>query len=326
MPAAAWTKTQCVSAGARDDDESSADDWFRSTRGRRAPARSPRPRTPRPSTRDRAMSAGARPRRDGRTSPGIDQRPSKRACSGTRTSTTRLSQWQEWDHEMRPTGVLRTARTHRGRQLNGESCLLRDKRLQIHRTRNRSQFRGRSMADKFAKFVSNDYRGRISRRRVLQAFGVAAVGAPLSAFAQGRCMLTPGTPACNTADIKPLFEPTGWKTISLDHLTFRVADYQKEVAVLRRPHGMEAAERRWNTGGDGHWRLGSVIFKQAPAGNDGRFRRRPAVAAGARRALSSNRSASNRSSGMRRKSKRTCESAALRQLPKTATTGSKAST
>ena len=61
-------------------------------------------------------------------------------------------------------------------------------------------------------FASTDNR-TISRRTLLQALGVAAVGAPLSALAQGRCMRTFGAPACNTTPILPLFEPTGWKTV-----------------------------------------------------------------------------------------------------------------
>ena len=44
----------------------------------------------------------------------------------------------------------------------------------------------------------------ISRRKALKGLGVAAVGAPLSLSAQGRCMLTFGVPGCNTAEIKPL--------------------------------------------------------------------------------------------------------------------------
>jgi catechol 2,3-dioxygenase-like lactoylglutathione lyase family enzyme len=102
-----------------------------------------------------------------------------------------------------------------------------------------------------------------SRRRALQALGIAAAGAPLSVFAQGRCMLTFGTPACNTTDIKPIFEPTGWKTMALDHLTFRVADYQKEAAfyialmgwTLRSDDGKQAVLDM------GDW--GSAIFKRA---------------------------------------------------------------
>src|SRR6476646_3859476 len=70
----------------------------------------------------------------------------------------------------------------------------------------------------------------ISRRKALKALGVAAVGTPLSLSAQGRCMLTFGTPGCNTTEIAPVFEPTGWKTTALDHVTFRLADYKKEAA------------------------------------------------------------------------------------------------
>jgi catechol 2,3-dioxygenase-like lactoylglutathione lyase family enzyme len=106
----------------------------------------------------------------------------------------------------------------------------------------------------------------ISRRRVLQALGAAAITTPLSALAQGRCMLTFGTPACNTTDIKPLFEPTGWKTVALEHLTFQVADYQKEAAfyialmgwTLRNDNGQRAVMDL------GDW--GSVVFKQAAPG------------------------------------------------------------
>ena len=105
----------------------------------------------------------------------------------------------------------------------------------------------------------------ISRRAALQALGAAAVAAPLSLSAQGRCMLTFGTPACNTTDTAPLFAPTGWKTVALDHVTFRAADYRKEAAFyialmgwkLRSDDGTQAVLDM------GDW--GSAIFKSAPA-------------------------------------------------------------
>ena len=106
---------------------------------------------------------------------------------------------------------------------------------------------------------------RISRRRAVQVLAGAAVGAPLSALGQGRCMRAFGTPACNTTPIAPVFGPTGWKTVTLEHLTFRVADPQKEAAfyialmgwTLRSDDGTEVVLD------SGDW--GSVIFKQAPA-------------------------------------------------------------
>ena len=104
----------------------------------------------------------------------------------------------------------------------------------------------------------------ISRRTVLQALGVAAVGAPLSVFAQGRCIRSFGSPDCNTAPIPPVFAPTGWKTVALDHLRFHVADYRKEAAFfialmgwkLRSDDGQQAVLDI------GDW--GSVIFQHAP--------------------------------------------------------------
>jgi catechol 2,3-dioxygenase-like lactoylglutathione lyase family enzyme len=119
----------------------------------------------------------------------------------------------------------------------------------------------------------------ISRRTVLQTLGIAAVGAPLSAYAQGRCMRAFGTPACNTTPIAAVFAPTLWKTAALDHLTFRVADYKKEAAFY-------AALMGWTLRSDdgkqavmdvGNW--GSVIFRQgafdeAPAASE------PAAGAG----------------------------------------------
>jgi catechol 2,3-dioxygenase-like lactoylglutathione lyase family enzyme len=121
------------------------------------------------------------------------------------------------------------------------------------------------MDDALARLLKNDDRGAISRRRLLQLLGVTAVGAPLSGLAQGRCMTTFGIPACNTDPIPPLFAPTGWKTTSLDHLAFRVADHQKEAAFyialmgwkLRSDDGKQAVLDI------GDW--GSVIFSQAPA-------------------------------------------------------------
>jgi catechol 2,3-dioxygenase-like lactoylglutathione lyase family enzyme len=121
-----------------------------------------------------------------------------------------------------------------------------------------------SQSTVFARLLNDDDSRRISRRRVLKALGLSTVGAPLSVLGQGRCMRTFGTPACNTTPIAPVFAPTGWKTVSLDHLTFRVAEYQKEAAFY-------VALMGWKVRSDdgakavldvGDW--GSVVFKQAP--------------------------------------------------------------
>jgi len=78
----------------------------------------------------------------------------------------------------------------------------------------------------------NDYDGgKISRRHLLQALGVAAVAAPLTAaFGQGRCGSgRAGTAACDTVPMKAPFEPTGWKTVYMDHFSLQVEDYKKEA-------------------------------------------------------------------------------------------------
>jgi catechol 2,3-dioxygenase-like lactoylglutathione lyase family enzyme len=109
----------------------------------------------------------------------------------------------------------------------------------------------------------------ISRRQALHTLGFAAVGAPLSLSAQGRCMLTFGSPACNTTEIKPLFESTGWKTTALDHITFRAADHRKEAAFYIALMGWKfrSDEGKQVTLDIGDW--GSAIFKQAdPAAID----------------------------------------------------------
>jgi len=107
---------------------------------------------------------------------------------------------------------------------------------------------------------------------MLRALGASAAGAPFasSLFAQGRCQNGYNTPACPmtkeaaTAAIKPLFAPTGWKTVALEHISFQVPDYRKEAAFyialmgwkLRSDDGKKAILDI------GEW--GSAIFKAAP--------------------------------------------------------------
>src|SRR5436190_10464771 len=74
-------------------------------------------------------------------------------------------------------------------------------------------------------------RGRLTRRQLLAALGIAAVVRPVSAFAQGQCGgARAGTPECDPTPAKLPFEPTGWKTVLLDHLSCQVVDYPKEAA------------------------------------------------------------------------------------------------
>jgi len=67
-----------------------------------------------------------------------------------------------------------------------------------------------------------------------------------------------------TAPIHPVFAPTGWKTVALEHIAFQMPDYRKEAAFyialmgwkLRSDDGKQAVLDI------GDW--GSAIFKQAP--------------------------------------------------------------
>jgi catechol 2,3-dioxygenase-like lactoylglutathione lyase family enzyme len=76
-------------------------------------------------------------------------------------------------------------------------------------------------------------RGTITRRQLLQALGLAAVGLPLSrAFGQGQCAGRDRdtTAACIKDPAKAPFAPTGWKTVLLDHFHMRATDAAREAA------------------------------------------------------------------------------------------------
>jgi catechol 2,3-dioxygenase-like lactoylglutathione lyase family enzyme len=92
------------------------------------------------------------------------------------------------------------------------------------------------MSDQLTKLFNEYDRGRISRRQLLQMLGIATVVGPIAAgarplLAQGSCGGTrKGTPQCDPTPNKTPFEPTGWKTVWLDHFSMQVGDYQKEAA------------------------------------------------------------------------------------------------
>jgi len=134
------------------------------------------------------------------------------------------------------------------------------------------------MSNVFSGLFGGD--SRISGRTLLRTLGVGAISAPVasslgaSAFAQGGCRDGYGQPQgpCTltkevaTDPITPVFEPTGWKTVGLDHITFEVADYRKEAAfyvalmgwTLRSDDGQQAILDM------GPW--GSTVFRQAGGG------------------------------------------------------------
>ena len=90
------------------------------------------------------------------------------------------------------------------------------------------------MQDPLSRLFSDYDHGRISRRRLLQALGVAAVMRPAIALGQGSCGgARAGTPQCDQTPAKLPFAATGWRTVLLDHFIVQVADYQKEAAYYQ---------------------------------------------------------------------------------------------
>ena len=87
------------------------------------------------------------------------------------------------------------------------------------------------MTDVPTKLFQDYDLGRISRRQLLAALGIAVAVRRLFVCGGGRVGgLFAGTPGCDTTPAKLPFEPTGWKTVLLDHFSVHVADYEKEAA------------------------------------------------------------------------------------------------
>jgi catechol 2,3-dioxygenase-like lactoylglutathione lyase family enzyme len=94
------------------------------------------------------------------------------------------------------------------------------------------------MSDRLARLFHEYDRGRISRRQLLQALGLAVAVRPIAALAQGQGQAQGQAQGAagrqgQAADTNPAplpFESTGWKTVLLDHFSCAVADYQKEAA------------------------------------------------------------------------------------------------
>src|SRR5712675_3556373 len=87
------------------------------------------------------------------------------------------------------------------------------------------------MSTELSNLFTDFDRGRLSRRRLLMALGIAVAIRPASAFAQGQCGgARAGSPECDPTPAKLPFEATGWNTVLLDHLSCQAVDYSKEAA------------------------------------------------------------------------------------------------
>jgi catechol 2,3-dioxygenase-like lactoylglutathione lyase family enzyme len=106
---------------------------------------------------------------------------------------------------------------------------------------------------------------RTTRRAILQSLAASA-----TAFAQGRCRDGYGTTGCPltreaaTAPIKPLFAPTGWKTLPSYEITWEMPDHLREAAFYTALMGWKLRRDNGNVAelqiGDGR---GKAIFKKA---------------------------------------------------------------
>jgi catechol 2,3-dioxygenase-like lactoylglutathione lyase family enzyme len=77
-----------------------------------------------------------------------------------------------------------------------------------------------------ASLVERFEKGKLSRRQLIQALAMLVGAAPAGAAALQQT--TPTAPP-----IPQAFEPTGWKTVALDHISFAVTDYRRSAAFYR---------------------------------------------------------------------------------------------
>jgi catechol 2,3-dioxygenase-like lactoylglutathione lyase family enzyme len=70
--------------------------------------------------------------------------------------------------------------------------------------------------------------GKMTRRQLIQSLALAAVAA-----APGTSALAQTAAAQPKPPIPQAFEPTGWKTVWLDHISFQVSDYRRSAAFYR---------------------------------------------------------------------------------------------
>ncbi len=71
--------------------------------------------------------------------------------------------------------------------------------------------------------------GRMTRRQLIQSLAFVAAGAvPASSALAQNAAQRPAAPP-----IPQAFEPTGWKTVWLDHISYAVSDYRKSTAFYR---------------------------------------------------------------------------------------------
>jgi catechol 2,3-dioxygenase-like lactoylglutathione lyase family enzyme len=82
------------------------------------------------------------------------------------------------------------------------------------------------MENVIATLIDDFEHGRMTRRQLIQSLAMIATASPVAAGA-GQQSAKPAAP------IAQAFEPTGWKTAALDHISFSVSDYRRSAAFYR---------------------------------------------------------------------------------------------
>jgi catechol 2,3-dioxygenase-like lactoylglutathione lyase family enzyme len=88
------------------------------------------------------------------------------------------------------------------------------------------------MENVIAGLLEQFEQGKMTRRQLIQSLAlVAAAAAPVSAAAAQSAAAKPPIPQA--------FQPTGWKTVWLDHISYAVSDYRRSTAFYRDLMGWE---------------------------------------------------------------------------------------
>ena len=83
------------------------------------------------------------------------------------------------------------------------------------------------MDEELDRLFSDFDGGRLSRRDLLRALGLAALAVPGLSLAQGGAGGRGNRAPADTTHAPPPFDATGWKTVWLDHITYQCTDYKK---------------------------------------------------------------------------------------------------
>jgi catechol 2,3-dioxygenase-like lactoylglutathione lyase family enzyme len=86
------------------------------------------------------------------------------------------------------------------------------------------------MTRSFSQLVDDFEAGRISRRQLLTALAAALAMPGVARGQEPAAGRGRGNAPRDTTPLVPPFEPTGWKTVWLDHLSYQCVDYKKAAA------------------------------------------------------------------------------------------------